>query len=277
MHHLVTSFSPSTSAGLTQRRKQSYEKRPGLQLAASNNEQDISSSLPLCSRRSFGSAIAVVLAFGRSSAVTANNMAQFNTVKDIPEEYFSSQSSIYGFVERVIDGDTMRVRHVPGYGISTSSAPPQPINGPLANVTLSIRLYGVDTPETGKNKRQVSMPFGDEAKQFTNNLVYHKMVKVTLLRRDKYGRAVACVEVMPDGLAWPSLRDLSLALAEAGLAEMYTGAGAVYYNKRDDLEQAIVVAQRDHRGIWSLENRQTIADYKRQQNGQQVPSTALSY
>lgn len=237
--------------------------------------------MPLCSRRSFGSAIAALLAFGRSLALAATaNIEQFNTVSDIPPEYFSNHSVIYGFVERVIDGDTMRVRHVPGYGVASSSVSPQPLQGPLANVTLSIRIYGVDTPETGKNKRQVSMPFGDEAKQFTTDLVFHKMVKVTLLRRDKYGRAVACVEAIPDdlnGLTWRHSRDLSLSLAEIGLAELYTGSGAVYDNKRADLEQAVASAQRHHLGIWSLESRQTIADNKRQHNGQQVPSAALSY
>ena len=208
-----------------------------------------------------------------ANAIKTTIEPQFNTVGNVPEEYFSSQRSIYGYVERVIDGDTMRVRHVPGYGI-TNSAPSQPIKGPIANVTLSIRIYGVDTPETGKNKRQASMPFGDDAKQFTTDLVYHKMVKITLLRRDQYNRAVASVETVPDAFRPP--QDLSLALAQAGLAELYTGKGAVYYNKRADLEHAVATAQRNQRGIWSLgDNRQSIADYKRQQKLEQVSSTVV--
>lgn len=193
---------------------------------------------------------------------------QFNTANDVPAEYFTDQRYIYGFVERVIDGDTIRIRHIPGYGMGASRMPEPLKQRGIANVTLSVRIYGVDCPETGKNKRHISMPFGEDAKEFTSDMVFHKMVKVTLLRRDQYNRCVAVVETVPDSM-WGRLvtgsKDLSLELATAGLAELYTGGGAVYYNKRDELEAAIASAQRKKRGIWSLENRQSAADYKRHQ------------
>jgi len=166
-----------------------------------------------------------------SGSLSVPFFPQFNTVDDVPSDYFDSHKSIYAFVERIIDGDTIRVRHVPFYGIRRKTPQPLQQRG-IASDTLSIRVYGVDTPEIGKNKRQTSQPYGEEAKQFTTNLVYHKMVKITFLRKDQYGRAVAGVETVGGGLLrWlPGFgpKDLSMELATAGLAELYTGGGAEY-------------------------------------------------
>ena len=211
---------------------------------------------------------------------------QFDTANDIPADYFEKQRYIYGFVERVIDGDTIRVRHIPGYKTKRAFKPEPLQQRGIANVTLSIRIYGVDAPETGKNKRQTGMPFGEEAKQFTTDLVYHQMVKITLLRRDQYNRAVAVVETVPTtaglfGVCRPRPRDVSWELARAGLAELYTGGGAEYYGRRTELEAAITAAQRAQRGIWSLDGkdgqqrRQSAAEYKRQQKQQQTQQVVV--
>lgn len=71
-------------------------------------------------------------------------LTQFNTANDVPAEYFHEQRYIYAFVERVIDGDTIRVRHIPGYGFGIG-AKPEPLDQQhrgIANVTLSVRVYG---------------------------------------------------------------------------------------------------------------------------------------
>lgn len=52
-------------------------------------------------------------------------------------------------------------------------------------------------------------------------------------------------------------------LSRAGLAELYTGGGAEYADKRGALEAAIAKAQRAKRGMWSLEHRQSAADFKK--------------
>ena len=72
-------------------------------------------------------------------------LPQFLTVDDVPKEYFDNQRYIYAFVERVIDGDTIRVRHVPGYGYGRKVPQPLEKRG-ISGDTLSIRIYGVDTP-----------------------------------------------------------------------------------------------------------------------------------
>lgn len=128
---------------------------------------------------------------------------------------------------------------------------------------------GVDCPELAKNKKQTTQPYGDEAKQFTEILCLHKVVKITLLRKDQYGRAVCAVETMPTAgvlFRWVPGRgrkDVSIELAKAGMAELYTGGGAEYFNQREVIESVIAEAKRQKRGIWSLKNRVSAAEQKR--------------
>jgi endonuclease YncB( thermonuclease family) len=69
---------------------------------------------------------------------------------------------------------------------------------------VKIRLYGIDTPERGQ-------AFGKKAKQFTSSMVFGKVVEVTVMATDRYGRTVALVsvdkqllnkELVKAGLAW---------------------------------------------------------------------------
>jgi len=69
-----------------------------------------------------------------------------------------------------------------------------------------IRLYGIDCPE----KRQA---FGNKAKQFTSGMVFNKVVKVTPVTIDRYGRTIAWVSC--DG------KSLNKALLKADLAWHY--------------------------------------------------------
>lgn len=134
-------------------------------------------------------------------------------------------------------------------------------------MTLSIRIYGVDCPELAKTKSQTSQPYAQTAKAFTERLCLHKVVRVTLLRRDQYGRAVAVVRpVRPWFLKPLSALDVSVELAKAGLAELYTGGGAQYWTKREELEQHVKNAQRRKKGIWSLgPQHMSAAEHKKQQ------------
>jgi endonuclease YncB( thermonuclease family) len=153
---------------------------------------------------------------------------QFDTVNDVPKSYFTDQRTIYAYVERIIDGDTIRVRHVPFYSWTGRSPQPLTTRG-IADQTLSIRIYGVDCPEIAKNGK-AGQPFAEEAKQFASNLMLNRMVKITFLRRDQYGRAVSAVEtVSPWWALGFGVKDLSLELASAGLGELYVGGGAEYY------------------------------------------------
>jgi endonuclease YncB( thermonuclease family) len=148
---------------------------------------------------------------------------------------------------------------------------------------MSLRIYGVDCPELAKTKSQVSQPFAEQAKQFTADLCLHKVVRITLIRKDQYGRAVCVIETMPtlalcSWIPGCGRKDVSLELARAGLAELYTGGGAEYFSRRPQLEVAMERATKQKRGIWSLPaNRVSAADHKRlakqdkADSGQQKP------
>lgn len=90
----------------------------------------------------------------------------------------------YGYVVKVRDGDSLRVRK--------------------GGKDYEIRLYGIDAPEYGQR-------FGDRARQFTKARTYKKTVVVEPMDIDRYGRIVAVVrsqgrivnkELVDNGLAW---------------------------------------------------------------------------
>jgi endonuclease YncB( thermonuclease family) len=89
-----------------------------------------------------------------------------------------------GRVTRVLDGDSLRIRH--GAQVET------------------IRLYGIDCPEYGQ-------PGWQEAKNMTSALVRDQNVIVAPVDTDRYGRTVAVVamrgrvlntELVQTGMAW---------------------------------------------------------------------------
>jgi endonuclease YncB( thermonuclease family) len=132
---------------------------------------------------------------------------------------------------------------------------------------MSIRLYGVDSPELQKRKSDPpSQPFANEAKEFTSKMVLGKTVKLKLLRKDQYGRALAKVEGGRSMLPPFKKKDVSIELVRKGLATVYTGGGAEYDGNRQILEDLQSEARRSKRGVWSQGGTiQTPAQYKRLQ------------
>ena len=89
-----------------------------------------------------------------------------------------------GLVTRVLDGDSLRIKQ--------------------GKKTVTIRLYGIDSPEYGQ-------PHWQEAKERVSALTLRKEVRVEVVTTDQYGRAVALVsyrgqlinaEMVGRGLAW---------------------------------------------------------------------------
>jgi endonuclease YncB( thermonuclease family) len=188
---------------------------------------------------------------------------QFDTVSDVPKNYFTEQKSIYGRVERVIDGDTVRVRHCKSRYLCDDRQNQKRIY----DSTLSIRLYGIDCPELQKRSTDPpSQPYAEEAKQFTSNLVLGKQVRVTLLRKDQYGRAVSKVETPRPLIPFLGRKDVSIELVDRGLATVYTGGGAEYSGNKELLDKKLSVAKRKKIGIWSQGSEMiSPAEFKRQQ------------
>jgi micrococcal nuclease len=99
---------------------------------------------------------------------------------------------------------------------------------------VKVRLYGIDAPEKGQ-------AFGDKAKAFTSGMVGNRVVEVTELARDRYGRVVALVEV--------GGRSVNLELLRAGLAWVYPAyCNAPYCNDWRGIEAE---SRGEGRGLWS--------------------------
>jgi endonuclease YncB( thermonuclease family) len=124
---------------------------------------------------------------------------------------------------RVLDGDTLR------------------LVGRNAEITL--RLFGIDAPETSKSKRGPGQPFSQVAARHLAGLVLNKAVEFKSYGADRYGRTLAVVFV--EG------KDVNLDLLRAGLAEVYRGASApgpqmaIYRETEKEARSA-------GRGMWTL-------------------------
>ncbi len=116
------------------------------------------------------------------------------------------EAEIYDFpITRVIDGDTV--------AFEALFLPP-----PLKQ-ELSIRVYGVDTPEKSwRGQCDYEKNLGQQATDFTHDTLFHgdKDIKIMIMKWDKFGGRVLG-DVIVDG---KSLRDLLLL---NGFAREYYG------------------------------------------------------
>ncbi len=108
--------------------------------------------------------------------------------------------TVTGTVSRVSDGDTLQVL-----------TPDQ--------TKLTVRLYGLDAPETVKADyrtgriKKPGQPYGDEAWKYLENMVLGKQVTVEILNIDRYRRMVCVI--------WLDGRNINLEMVAAGYAEAY--------------------------------------------------------
>lgn len=106
-------------------------------------------------------------------------------------------------VVRVIDGDTFAVE-VPDL--------PKPLN------SISIRIRGIDTPESFRPKCYKEKLKGNAAKQFLSHTINHQVVLLKNYDWDKYGGRIVA-DVFYDG------RNVGQMLLNSGLAVRYSGKG----------------------------------------------------
>lgn len=125
-------------------------------------------------------------------------------------------------VERIVDGDTLVVAR--GH---------------------TIRLIGIDTPETKDPRREVEC-FGENASAFLEDLL-PKGSSVRLVGddepTDQYGRTLAYVYRLPDGLF------VNAEMLRQGFAHVLTIAPNVAH--ADAFVAAAAEARRAGRGLWS--------------------------
>jgi micrococcal nuclease len=171
-----------------------------------------------CSRRLVAAAVAAVVVGGSSGCSWPGSTpaTRANAIR---------ADGANGIVARVVDGDTIRVSLLGG------------------GASESVRLIGVDTPET-KDRRPVQC-FGREAAAFTAR-VLPPATRVRLVRdveaRDRYGRLLAYVYRARDGLF------VNRALVERGYARPLTIPPNVAHV--DAFVAAAAAARADQRGLW---------------------------
>lgn len=140
-----------------------------------------------------------------------------STTSDIDNNYYK--------VTAVVDGDTIKVL--------------------VDGKTETVRLIGVDTPET-KDPRKPVQCFGIEASNFTKKTLLNQSVRLvqddSQQNRDKYGRLLRYI-YLSDGTLFNQL------LIASGYAYEYTYR--VPYNFQTDFKAAAADAQLNQVGLWN--------------------------
>lgn len=134
--------------------------------------------------------------------------------------------SAYGVTE-IVDGDTIKVQ--------------------IGNTETTVRLIGVDTPETVHPSKPVE-EYGKEASSFTRNLLAGESVYLTSDAQstdtDKYGRKLAYVWRYPDGMF------VNLEIVRQGYGHAYT----VYPFDHQQLFKTYETRAREiGKGLWATE------------------------
>lgn len=112
--------------------------------------------------------------------------------------------------------------------------------------SVTVRLIGIDTPETVDPRKPVQC-FGKEASEYTKNNLKGKKVQIetdeTQDTYDKYGRLLGYV-ILEDGT------NFNLRLVEEGYAHEYTYKTPYRYQK--EFKEAQVSAKANRKGLWGF-------------------------
>ncbi len=98
-------------------------------------------------------------------------------------------------VTRVTDGDTLKAEN--------------------QGFKITVRLVGIDAPETSKKKNQPGQPFSKRAKLHLTKMVLDKIVEIDGYGLDRYSRML--------GVVYVDDKNVNLELVKEGLAEVYRG------------------------------------------------------
>ncbi|KAI9318777.1 hypothetical protein BX666DRAFT_2018706 [Dichotomocladium elegans] len=164
---------------------------------------------------------------------------RYATAEHIPPEAFARRETIRGRAVAVGDSDNFRLYHTPGIGWGWMRHIPT-ARKDLKKQTIAIRIAGVDAPE-GAHFGMPAQPMAAESKEFLTSMVLNRTVKVQLLSRDQYGRAVAMAYVRNP--PFYRLKNVSVEMCRAGMACLYVAKGAQYSTHLDDLKKAEYRAQ----------------------------------
>jgi len=126
-------------------------------------------------------------------------------------------------VIRIYDGDTVKAQ---GH-----------------DITIKVRLVGIDAPETSKKKGSPGQPYSQKAKEYLTGLILNENVDIKGYGMGPYSRIL--------GVIYVDDKDINLEMIKAGLAEVYRGKSPKGFNLKPYL-QAEAKARKYGIGMWSL-------------------------
>lgn len=197
--------------------------------------------------------------------VVRRGTRRYRTATQLPPQLFQRGRQLGGFIVTVNDSDNVRFYHcAPWQRALFWKRPGLGRGANLKEETINVRLAGIDAPEMG-HFGGTPQPFSREAKEWLARFTMGKRATIQVHRLDQYARAVASVHVWGWGGLWR--RNVSLAMAQAGYAAVYVGAGAEYGGIEAELRAAEAWAQRRKLGMWAQSGSEYIspAAYKKQQ------------
>lgn len=161
------------------------------------------------------------------ASIFADNGAQWTLFQKNTDILVLVDKNELGRVLRVWDGDTYQIQ--------------------LAEKT-TIRLFGVDCPETYSGYVTKTQPYGRAATDSLRKFIYGKILRYQIKGADRYGRTLATVYL--------GRKDVALWLLEKGLAWVYPDDGnpeTPYLSKSQErrYKAAQRKAQKNKVGLWA--------------------------
>lgn len=121
------------------------------------------------------------------------------------------------------------------------------------NVTLKVRLVGIDAPEFKGDKKK-NQPLAAESKEFLNGLVQGRSVRLVTHGADAFNRNLAEV--------WMGSTNVNVELVRNGLAEVYRGRPPRGLDL-DAYAKAEAEARATKKGVWALQKYESPKDWRR--------------
>jgi endonuclease YncB( thermonuclease family) len=126
-------------------------------------------------------------------------------------------------ITRVYDGDTVKaIGH---------------------DITIKVRLVGIDAPETSHGKRKPGQPYGQRSKEYLAKLILNRTVDVKGYGLGPYNRILGAISINGE--------NINLQMVKAGLAEVYRGKSPHKFGL-SSYWQAEREAKKAKKGMWSL-------------------------
>jgi endonuclease YncB( thermonuclease family) len=142
------------------------------------------------------------------------------------QEKTPTQEEMFGKVEKIIDGDSIKIREEGGEQVH------------------EIQIEGTDAPEA-------KQAYGKESTEALRKILLDQKVRITWTKKDNFGRRLAQVYLGDDHINQRMIRD--------GHAWHFKR-----YNQSQELAKLEEEARKAKRGLWATDNPQAPWDYRKE-------------